>query len=278
MGSRRWQVAVVPLLLLPPACGSQTADSAGEPPNAASASQRPAPVLMPDLVGVPSADAGRLLGELEASARLRLSSNWERTLVDDCAVRPGTVARQEPAAGTALERRQVVHLRVAELDLAAFRGPCEPADGDLGPLGGTDAALARQFYRFAADPAQGAPFVTGEVWIGIEGGQTAAHLAPEALADPAAWQLGTGYAERSGPFSALDIVAGSGGYYELRRGVVPTCPSGADQAPPELDALRAISLTAPMDMVGACSQWWGVTLFLDTEDRIRGVALRLGSP
>ncbi len=29
---------------------------------------------------------------------------------------------------------------------------------------------------------------------------------------------------------------------------------------------------------GPCSQWWGVALFLDDLDRIRGVAIRLGSP
>ncbi len=42
--------------------------------------------------------------------------------------------------------------------------------------------------------------------------------------------------------------------------------------------MRAFSLTAPTDTVGACTQWWSVTLFLDINNRIRAAALRLGSP
>jgi hypothetical protein len=74
------------------------------------------------------------------------------------------------------------------------------------------------------------------------------------------------------------VVASSGGYYELHDGVVATCPSGNHQPPPELVGMRAISLTAPSDTVSACMEWWGVTLFLDTDAKIRGAALRLGSP
>lgn len=85
------------------------------------------------------------------------------------------------------------------------------------------------------------------------------------------------YAEATGPFSALDVLASSGGYYELHRGVVPTCPAGNDKVPPGFAELRSISLTAPSDTTSACSEW-GVTLFLDGEKNIRGVALRLGSP
>jgi len=60
--------------------------------------------------------------------------------------------------------------------------------------------------------------------------------------------------------------------------VVGTCPERAGEAPAELEGLRTLSLSSPADVTSACLEWWGVTLFLDPQDRIRGVALRLGSP
>lgn len=233
-------------------------------------------MLMPDLVGLPSAVAGRRIGRLEARARLGLTSDW-RSVTTRCAARPDTVARQAPAPGAELATDSVVLLRLARLDLATFRGPCEPVDGDLGPVTGGDAALARQFYRFAADPSLGAPFVNGAVWTGIEAGPTVTRLGDSERADLEAWRLDAAYAEGTGPFSALDIVAASGGYYELHRGVRPGCATGV-QAPPALAGLRALSLTAPSDTTGSCAQWWRVTLFLDDADAIAGVALGLGSP
>lgn len=223
---------------------------------------------MPDLVGLGSAEAGRRLGELG------LGSTWD-TVVVRCEARPGTVVRQTPAPGAELTEEATVQVRTARLDLDEFRGPCDVRE--LGPVRGPDAALVRQFYRFAADPSLGAPFVDGPVWTGIEDGLAATTVSAAQRAHLAAWQLDGEYAERSGPFSALDVVAASGGYYEVRRGIAGTCPGGNGAAPPELAGLRAISLTAPADTVGACLEWWGVTLFL-AGDEIRGVALRLGSP
>jgi len=236
-------------------------------------------VRMPNLVGLPSAEAWRQLGEIEASARLNLTSNWVKPRAVRCDARPGTVVRQQPAPGVLLRRRAGIEVQTAGLDLAAFRGPCEPARGDLGPVSGPDAVLARQFYRFAADPSLGAPFAPEDVWVGIEHGPRARTLAGAQLADLSAWTIDSaGYAERSGPLSALDLLASSGGYFELHPGVVRSCPSGEAKVPPELSGLRAVTLTPAPDTVEACMQWWGVTLFLDGEDLIRGVALRLGSP
>lgn len=277
-----WLITFIAMPLLLAACQSQ--DSGGVVPASDARSSPTAPresdavVLMPDLVGLASAEAGRRIGELEDTHRLGLSSGWRSQAIVGCGTRPDSVIRQQPAPGTPLERGTVVEVRTAVLDLEEFRGPCAPADGDLGPLAGPDGALAREFYRFAANPSLGAPFVDGEVWVGIDSGLTAIRLSEAERADLASWELGTGYAEATGPFSPLDVLASSGGYYELHRGVVPTCPRGDDTVPPGFAELRSISLTAPSDTTSACSQWWGVTLFLDGENRIRGVALRLGSP
>lgn len=241
----------------------------GAPP--ASPTESPTAVLMPDLVGMPSAEAGQRLGELG------LTSDWGRPVVVRCEARPRTVVRQRPAAGTPLSPDTTVQVRTAALDLDRFRGPCEPRTQPAGAVADADAAVAREFYRFAAKPSLGAPFAD-EVWVGIEGGPTATTLAGDALGEPAAWELDTAYAERSGPFSALDTLAASGGYYQLQGGVDGTCPGGNAEWPPVLAGLRAISLTVPDDVTSACLEWWGVTLFLDSRDRIRGVALRLGAP
>lgn len=268
MGTR-WigVVALAAVVTVTGACGepSEEGGSRAAPVPSTSVSEA---LRMPDLVGLDSAEAGRRRGELG------LGSTWD-TVVVRCEARPGTVVRQAPVAGAAITDATTVRVRTARLDLDEFRGPCDLPE--LGPVTGPDAALARQFYRFAADPSLGAPFVDGPVWTGIEGGLAATTVIGARRADLATWQLDAEYAERSGPFSALDVVAGSGGYYEVRRGVVGTCPGGPATAPAELAGLRAITLTVPEGSIDSCMSWWGVTLFLDG-DAIRGVGLRLGSP
>ncbi|HWJ08847.1 MAG TPA: PASTA domain-containing protein [Nocardioides sp.] len=244
------------------------------PPRASSdpATAAPAALVMPDLIGLPSVRAGDELGDLG------LGSDWGRPVRVRCGTRPRTVVRQQPAPGATVTADTLVEIRTAALDLDRFRGPCSPTDPlDTAGMPGADVALARTFYRFAADPSLGAPFAE-EVWVGIAEGPTSTVLSPGDVGELSAWQVGTEYAEAAGPFSALDILALSGGYYELRAGIAATCPQGSADAPPALRGLRAISLTAPDDVTGACSEWWGVTLFLDARDRVRGVALRLGSP
>ncbi len=238
----------------------------------------PGPVVMPDLRGLSAGTAATRIGQLDPGGRLALSSSWTGSPVRDCASRPRTVLRQRPAPGTLLRRDAVLHVEVAWLDLDRFRGPCRPKGGPRG----RDAVIARTFYRFAADPDLGAPFAPGPVWTGLESGPTHTWVRPDHLPDLASWRVGEGYAERMGPFSALDVLAASGGYFEVHRGVLATCgfDGGVDVAPPALQGqadLRAVTLTASRDTVLACMDWWGVTLFVGP-DGIRGVALRLGAP
>ncbi len=171
-----------------------------------------------------------------------------------------------------------MHIRTAALDLEEFRGPCQPRETRIGQVAEADVLVARQFYRFAADPTLGAPFADGDVWSGIEDGLEATSLDVSERGDLAAWRMDASYAERSGPFSPLDTLAGSGGYYALVKGVAQTCLGGNDETPPGLKGLRAISFIAPDDVTSSCLEWWAVTLFLDSQNRIKGVALRLGSP
>jgi hypothetical protein len=228
--------------------------------------------VVPDLVGLASAEAQEVLGELA------LGSSWGPPVAVGCEARPRTVVQQRPAPGTPAGPRTTVAVRTAALELERFRGPCPARVTTFGPVSEAEEALAEGFYRFAADPSLGAPFVAGEVWVGIEDGPTSTTLSRDELGELASWELQTEYAERSGPFSALDVLAESGGWYELREGVAGTCPETTGEAPPGLEGLRTLTLSSPADVTSACLEWWGVTLFLDAQDRIRGVALRLGSP
>jgi len=253
------------------ACSAGPAEPEPAADSSVSGSGSAEPLLMPDLVGLPALEAGELIGELD------LGSAWGRPVQVRCELRPGVIARQHPRPGTELSRTTTIRVRTTALDLEVFRGPCEPAEGDLGPLRGPDADLARDFYRFAAEPAATALFAD-EVWVGLEDGLASTTLDRSALTDLAAWKVGRMYAERVGPFSPLDIVAASGGYFGLHRGASPGCGVGGLGRPPELAGLRTITLTSPSDTTMSCMDWWGVTLVLDAGDRIRGVVLRLGSP
>lgn len=268
---RRTTLAAVLLALT--AC----ADHVAEPSPTPTPSRDPGPpptlatVLVPDLTGLTARAVVRRYDEDELDV-----ASIGRPVPVRCEPRPGVVAAQRPRAGTVVESGTEAHLRLAALDLSSFRGPCP--GHELGPVQGADATLARGFYRFAADPTRGAPFVDGGVWTGIEDGPAGIVVDPERRADLRAWRIDTAYAERRGPFSALDVVAASGGWYELHRGVAGTCGTSPPGAPAALAGLRAVTLTAPADTVSSCLQQWAVTLFLDHADRIAGVGLRLGSP
>lgn len=207
--------------------------------------------VMPDLVGMTSPKAGDRLG------RLGGRSEWGRPVVVGCETRPQTIARQRPAAGTPVRPHTIVRIRTAVLDLDRFRGPCPPHDTRVGAVAEVDAAVARRFYRFAADPSLGAPLTGDGVWVGIEDGLMETTLTGGEVTQLGAWELDGAYAERAGPFSALDTLAESGGYYEVSDGVAGTCPAGNDKAPPVLEGMRAISLTSPEDVTSACPDWWG---------------------
>lgn len=139
MAQGRSCIALVLVVLLTAACSADPAGSRGTASGdteTTSTQSSGTELVMPDLVGLPADKASRRLGELEGRARLGLASSWRPQVVLDCEVRPHTIVRQAPTAGTPLTRRTEVHVWTAELDLSKFRGPCEPPDGDRGPLTG----------------------------------------------------------------------------------------------------------------------------------------------
>lgn len=281
-------LAAVVLASLVSGCASElrpTSEVVREPSSAATSATMgssesasgPAGLTMPDLRGLLLVDALEELEGVRTRTDNFLRLQLGRAVPVGCEQRPRTVARQVPPPGTPIGSGTSVRIRTAQLDLESSRGPCDPADRDLGTVDGADADLAWQFYRFAADPTLGAPF--GErVWVGIEDSSTGAWLSGPELMELDAWQIGTAYAEAVGPFSALDHLASSGGYFQINSGITPTCPDGNRDAPAGLSGMRALSLTSPAESFASCMDWWGVTLSLDGADRIHGVTLRKGSP
>lgn len=160
-----------------PAPSQLTQDVRPAAPSESTTDSPAAAPLMPDLVGMPSAKAGERLGELG------LGSTWGRPVVVRCQARPRTVVRQRPAAGTTLTPDTTVHVRTAAMDLDRFRGPCEPLDKLVGPVAEADLELAREFYRFAADPSLGSAFADGGVWVGIEDGLKSTRLVGSELGE-----------------------------------------------------------------------------------------------
>ena len=226
-------------------CTTSPDDPAADPPRSVTPTREspgvpPAPVLMPDLIGIPSEVAFTRLARLKGRHGLNLGLTWARPVLVGCETRPETVARQYPKPGSPLKQRTEVVIRTAEMDLAAFRGPCEPATGELGPVKGRDAGIARAFYRFAADSSLGAPFADTDIWVGIEDRPDAHSLSASELSNLSAWELRTAYAERSGPFSALDLLATSGGYFEVHRGIQGCFTS--NHTPSALAGTRAIKV------------------------------------
>jgi len=100
-------------------------------------------------------------------------------------------------------------------------------------------------------------------------------------ADPNQWRLDlTGYAERSGVLSVLDLVAENSDIRTLSTDVRPSlCPSTLlDEPAPKLTghgrAVRIRILQPP----GACTQLATVDLYINESDEIVGVNVGLGAP
>jgi hypothetical protein len=138
-----------------------------------------------------------------------------------------------------------------------------------------DFARARDEQSFAD-----VPFAT-DVALAL-GGEIRLLRPADDLLDPAAWVIHPGpegFRERTGPFSALDVVADAGGV-RTSTGRHGSCTAAEEPLPPppELSTLQVISTQPDRRDVAACMQWWAVDLFVTDGGRIIGVDLDLGSP
>lgn len=142
--------------------------------------------------------------------------------------------------------------------------------------------LVENFIQFARAPgpetSAAVPFAQ-EVWLGLADELLVGRLVEE-LAEPSAWVVEgppRGFRERTGPFSALDMLARAG---EIRLSVGPHRACGSRSrfvSPPEAVAqLRHLSVqpAEPLD----CTRWWGVDLFINADGEIAAVTLDFGAP
>lgn len=99
---------------------------------------------------------------------------------------------------------------------------------------------------------------------------------PEAdLSDPGSWQLPGPYAGSPGPFSALELLAGSGGQYRVDLGHGPTCDESP--APPAgVETSRVLSVQPRS--TDSCLEWWRIDLFVNEVGQVTGVIVKLPDP
>lgn len=181
-------------------------------------------------------------------------------------VPPGSVLSQEPRAGRRLPEGSVVALVVA----------VEPSPTPRCPAGiatRTDRSIARNFYEFAESVAQDPAPPAPEVSLGL-GYQIIRRYDGEG--HPRSWRLPGPFAGRTGPFSVLDVVAGSDGTYRLLVGRHPRCVGPPIAPSPELTGLRQLSIQ-PRSWE-TCLQWWSVDLFINDVGQIQAITLDYWDP
>ncbi len=145
-----------------------------------------------------------------------------------------------------------------------------------------DEALIADLLRFATDPtdagANALPFAA-EVELGLAD-DLMVTLSTDELVDPDAWWLDVEHFRAYvGPFSALDLAAGSSpADTVVSVGEHPHCASPAMAGPEGFTDHRRVSVQPDPDTITSCLEWWTVDLYLDDKGRIDAVTLDLYEP
>ncbi|MEX2549962.1 MAG: hypothetical protein WD638_07035 [Nitriliruptoraceae bacterium] len=176
-----------------------------------------------------------------------------------------------PVLVEALRAGEVIGAR--DLDEWTAAGP---------PASAEDEALIGDLLRFASEPTDanaGALPFAGQVGLGL-GEEIIVTRSADELADPEAWSLDVeafrGYV---GPFSALDLAAGSGpADTVVSVGQHPHCASPPRAAPEGFADHRRLSVQPDPETTGSCLEWWTVDLYLDDAGTIDAVTLDLFAP
>jgi hypothetical protein len=180
----------------------------------------------------------------------------------------GVVLGQDPSGGALVLRGSTVRITVGMN--STLQVVCVSA---------ADRTVAHAFEAFAADPSAGGPFASS-VALGLGNEYRKTIEAPD-QADPGQWRLDlTGYAERSGMLSVLDLVTSNADSRTITTDVSPSfCPTTlVDRPSPELtDDGRAIRIRI-VEPPGACLQLATVDLYVNESNEIVGVNVGLGAP
>lgn len=126
------------------------------------------------------------------------------------------------------------------------------------------------------DAAERLPFAD-QVQLGL--GRALHHSRSAAeLADPSAWIIDEEYFRAaSGPFSALDMAAGSQDTV-VSVGEHTHCASPPVPPPSDVAALARVSVQPDPERIGSCLQWWTVDFFVNATGNIEAVTLDFWEP
>lgn len=161
-------------------------------------------------------------------------------------------------------------------------GPGEASPTESSPPGTAtdeDKRLIRALIRFARSPdpetIAGVPFAEDGVWLGLAD-RLLTRRTTQQLVEPEAWALQVGlFRAASGPFSALDHLAGFK-KTTVSVGPHPHCVSPAVPPPKKVADLRRVSVQ-PTDYQ-SCLQWSTVDVFVTPDDEVLAVTLDLWEP
>lgn len=157
-----------------------------------------------------------------------------------------------------------------------------PATQETAPIHKDE--LAQTLILFARAPGPQTmvdiPF-TDQMSLGL-GDQLLARRPAEELVEAHAWVIDAGpagFRERSGPFSALDVLA-QADEIAVTFGPHASCNTPGQPVPPptEVADLRRVSIEPGPDAVAACMQWWSVDLYITPTGEITAVTLDFGAP
>lgn len=140
--------------------------------------------------------------------------------------------------------------------------------------------MVRAFLDFAdqpsADAAERLPFAD-QVQLGLGRDLQQSRSATE-LADPSAWIIDEEYFRAAtGPFSALDMAAGSQDTV-VSVGEHTHCASPPVPPPADVAALARISVQPDPERIDSCLQWWTVDFFVNETGDIEAVTLDFWEP
>lgn len=164
------------------------------------------------------------------------------------------------------------------------QGEVNLTDSDPGQRGGIsdeDAQnIVSNFLRLADEPSAAAaerlPF-TEEVRLGLASELHQTRNRTQ-LADPSAWLIDEElFRAYTGPFSALDVVAGAESTV-VTLGEHPHCASPPMPPPDEVADLHRVSVQPDLDENDSCLQWWTVDFFVNEIGHIEAVTLDLWEP
>jgi hypothetical protein len=141
--------------------------------------------------------------------------------------------------------------------------------------------IVDRFVAFANAPSPTTEPFAPRVALGL-GDSVRGFLREGETAEPSAWELPGPYGQWTGPFSALEYLAGSGGEFDVSnevgtrsRMVCATEPSGP---PPKFRDAHLISIQSDASEDASCLEWWSVDLAVNDAGQITGVLLTLGDP